>query len=77
MSDGKITCRSNGPFRVEGNFILVDQDGNSFDLAGRTTLSLCRCGASEDKPLCDGAHRKIGFQSEIKARVLPPANPKP
>ena len=77
MSDGKITCRNNGPIRIEGNFVLADQDGNSFDLAGRTTISLCRCGASEDKPLCDGAHRKIGFQSEIKARVLPPPAPKP
>ena len=77
MPDVKITCRNNGPLRVEGDFVLVDQDGNPFDLAGRTTLSLCRCGASENKPLCDGTHRKIEFQSEIKARVLPPPAPKP
>ncbi len=77
MPDVKITCRNNGPLRIEGDFVLVDQDGNPFDLAGRTFLSLCRCGASENKPLCDGTHRKIEFQSEIKARVLPPPAPKP
>ncbi len=73
----KITCNNNGPLRIEGDITLSDAQGNSFDLAGRTTLSLCRCGASENKPLCDGAHKRIGFQSEVKARTLPPPVPKP
>jgi CDGSH-type Zn-finger protein len=76
MSEMKITCRNNGPFRIEGAFTLLDQEGNVFDLAGRTTISLCRCGASENKPFCDGAHKTAGFQSEIKARQLPPPAPK-
>jgi CDGSH-type Zn-finger protein len=26
-----------------------------------TRLALCRCGASENKPICDGSHRRIAF----------------
>lgn len=77
MSEAKITCRNNGPLRIEGAFALCDQDGNGFDLAGRTVVSLCRCGHSGNKPFCDGSHAKVGFQSEIKARALTPPAPKP
>ena len=61
----KITIRPNGPYRVEGpegSFELVDADGNKFDLTGKPGISLCRCGASTNKPFCDGTHSKIGFQ---------------
>ncbi len=77
MAATKITIRSNGSIRVEGDFEIVDSEGGVFDLAGRTTIGLCRCGHSENKPFCDGSHRKAGFQSEIKARALPPPVPKP
>ncbi len=73
----KITVRNNGPLRVEGEFTIYDMDGNAFDLAGRTGISLCRCGHSQNKPFCDGSHAKVGFQSEVKARALPPPAPKP
>jgi len=73
----KIIVKSNGSIRVEGEFILCDLDGNAFDLSGRSAISLCRCGHSENKPFCDGSHNRVGFQSEIKARQLPPAAPKP
>jgi CDGSH-type Zn-finger protein len=72
----KITVKSNGSIRVEGEFELFDLDGNKFDLAGRTTISLCRCGQSKDKPFCDSTHRACNFQSEIKARKLMPVPPK-
>ena len=77
MAETKITARNNGPLRVEGEFALHDQEGNAFGLGGRTTISLCRCGHSENKPFCDGSHNRAGFQSEIKARELPPPAPKP
>ena len=73
----KITVRTNGSIRVEGDFELFDKEGNKFDLSGRTQISLCRCGHSKDKPFCDSTHKEIGFQSEIKARNLLPPTPKP
>ncbi len=73
----KITVNKNGPLRIEGEFTLCDAGGNSFDLAGRTSIGLCRCGHSENKPFCDGTHRKVDFQSEVKAQALAAPAPKP
>jgi CDGSH-type Zn-finger protein len=73
----KITVKNNGSVRIEGEFEICDQDGNAFDLGGRSVISLCRCGQSGNKPFCDGSHKRIGFQSEVKAFALPPAPPKP
>jgi len=72
-----ITVKKNGSLRIEGDFVLLDADGNAFTLNGRTVISLCRCGHSNDKPFCDGSHRTVGFASEEKARELPPLIPKP
>jgi CDGSH-type Zn-finger protein len=75
----KIIIRNHGPVRiegVEGEFVVCDAEGNAFDLAGRTAISLCRCGQSADKPFCDGHHKQCAFDSEVKARALaPPAVP--
>jgi CDGSH-type Zn-finger protein len=68
----KITIRPNGSIRVEGDFELVDGSGKAFDLGGRTAIGLCRCGASVNKPFCDGSHREKGFQSTVQATSLPP-----
>lgn len=78
MSDRvEIVCTDNGPLRVTGgNFILQDGKGNNYDLAGRTTIALCRCGNSSNKPFCDGNHKRVGFQSVVTASVLPPPKPK-
>ena len=35
-----------------------------FAVAGTSKAALCRCGASERKPYCDGAHRTCGFRAE-------------
>ena len=72
----KITIRDNGSIRVEGDFTVYDVNGNPFDLAGRETIGLCRCGHSENKPFCDGTHAKIAFKSACPARALPPPVPK-
>jgi CDGSH-type Zn-finger protein len=66
MSAVKITIRPNGPYRVEapeGAIELVDAAGNKYDLTGKPAFSLCRCGASVNKPFCDGTHSKLGFQA--------------
>jgi CDGSH-type Zn-finger protein len=65
MSAIKITVRPNGPYRVEapeGSIEMVDAQGKQYDLTGKTAFSLCRCGASLNKPFCDGTHGKCGFQ---------------
>ncbi|MBI3694852.1 MAG: CDGSH iron-sulfur domain-containing protein [Acidobacteria bacterium] len=72
----KITVSNNGPLRVEGEFTLCDATGKAFGLGGRAMISLCRCGHSENKPFCDGSHKRVGFQSEVQARDLPPPAPK-
>jgi CDGSH-type Zn-finger protein len=54
-----IKIRDNGPLVVEGDFQLVDANGNEVPIVKR---ALCRCGGSTTKPFCDGTHSKIGFQ---------------
>ena len=73
----KITINTNGSIRVEGEFEVCDAEGKPFDLAGRATIGLCRCGQSENKPFCDGSHRRPNFESACPARALPPQAPKP
>jgi len=72
----KVTVANNGPLRLEGEFEICDAVGGQFGLAGRTIISLCRCGKSENKPFCDGNHNRTGFQSVCEARELPPPKPK-
>jgi CDGSH-type Zn-finger protein len=54
-----IKIRENGPYLVDGEFTLVDHNGNEVPIVKR---ALCRCGGSTMKPFCDGTHSKIGFQ---------------
>ena len=84
MSEVKITVKPNGPYRVEGIVKLVDIEGREWDLTGKPAFSLCRCGASTNKPFCDGTHSKMGFQAAEAAvkneqsgqnPQVPPANP--
>ena len=77
MAATKITVMNNGSLRVEGDFEIVDQEGQTFGLAGRTRLSLCRCGQSSNKPFCDGTHKTCGFSSQLVAFDLPEPAPKP
>lgn len=66
MTEVKIHVRRNGSYFVEGPAKLLDSDGNEFEVEEK--FWLCRCGHSENKPFCDGTHKKIGFQSEVKVR---------
>ena len=50
MANVVIKAKENGP-------LIVESDGN-------TIFALCRCGASQTKPSCDGSHAKIGFRAE-------------
>ena len=68
----KITVNNNGSLKVEGEIEVFDASGGKYDLGGRTTVSFCRCGQSANKPFCDGAHARCGFQSQVTATALPP-----
>ena len=53
-----VTPLPNGPVKCEGPLTVMDSDGRA------TTTDkafLCRCGASGNKPFCDGTHKQIGF----------------
>ena len=77
MAPTRITVINNGSLRIEGDFEIADQDGNVFGLAGRTRVTLCRCGQSSTKPFCDSTHKTCGFDSVVVARDLAPPAPKP
>ncbi len=61
MSDLNITVIENGPYKVEGACVLVGQDGAPLETREGKAIWLCRCGASANKPFCDGTHKEIGF----------------
>ena len=64
MSEVKIRLRDNGPFVVEGPVSIVDAEGNAFEInPDKPAIALCRCGASANRPFCDGSHRDCGFES--------------
>jgi len=60
----KVTMqfKKNASVRVTGTVEIVGADGNVVET--KTDFSLCRCGASKEKPFCDGSHRDAGFVSE-------------
>jgi CDGSH-type Zn-finger protein len=71
MATTKITINNNGSMKVEGDFEIVDKMGNKYDLGGREVVGICRCGLSQNKPFCDGAH-KGKFEHDAVAFSLPP-----
>jgi len=72
MAGTRVTILNHGPIRLEGEFEIVDQEGKSFGLGGRTAVALCRCGHTGNAPFCDGTHKKQNFQSVVTSRDLPP-----
>ncbi|QHT67712.1 CDGSH iron-sulfur domain-containing protein [Rhodocytophaga rosea] len=71
MPTTKITVNDNGSLKIEGEFEIVDKNGQPYGLGGRTLVSLCRCGMSKNKPFCDGSH-KGHFEHNAVAFDLPP-----
>lgn len=68
MADVTIKMRPSGPLLVTGSIEISDPDGNPVAIPeGKTTVALCRCGASVTKPFCDGTHSKIGFEAAAAA----------
>jgi CDGSH-type Zn-finger protein len=67
MSDVTIRCRENGPLLVTGPITVLDHLGNKFDVAGKENVALCRCGATQRRPFCDGTHKNSGWQAADQA----------
>lgn len=57
-----IQIAKNGPYDVSGDVALKVAEG--LQPPSKEHYSLCRCGASKNKPFCDGAHRDIDFSDE-------------
>ena len=55
----KVEVSPNGPYLIKSECLIVHSNGTEETKTG--TVALCRCGASANKPYCDGSHRKIGF----------------
>ncbi len=61
MNEGtKVEVMANGPLLVHGQLEVTGADGQT-EMKKRTT-AFCRCGASANKPYCDGQHNKVGFK---------------
>ncbi len=58
--DVKIKPAKNGPYLISGNFTILDSEGNIIESDKK--VALCRCGASGNKPFCDGTHKQSGFE---------------
>jgi uncharacterized Fe-S cluster protein YjdI len=58
--ENTVEVAENGPLLIYGNLEIKLKDG-SLKKQNKVT-AFCRCGASSNKPFCDGTHRKIGFQ---------------
>lgn len=68
-----IRCRIDGPLVVDGPVTIIDHQGNPFTIPTEKPLvALCRCGQSANKPFCDGAHKRCGFQA---AELAGPPSP--
>ncbi len=61
MTDTTIGVRENGPLKISGPVTIVDAEGIPFELPPGSSVVLCRCGHSKNKPFCDATHRQIGF----------------
>ncbi len=58
----KIEPQKDASLLVQGNVTIVSGSGRKAWHGKR--VALCRCGASKNKPFCDGSHKTIGFRSE-------------
>ena len=61
LNNIKVTLIKDGPMILEGELLIQKESGEIIRSTNRTVL--CRCGASESKPFCDGSHKNIEFKA--------------
>ena len=72
-ASNSVHVDANGPLYLRGNITLKSSEGEV--ISSEKRVALCRCGASKNKPLCDGMHSKAGFEDsgplkEVKMKPL-------
>ena len=58
-----LTVSKDGPYNITGGIELMG-DSHFGEGASKEHYTLCRCGASNNKPFCDGMHRDNNFKDE-------------
>ena len=56
-----VKVLKNGPYHITGGIELIGENIQFGEGASKEHYTLCRCGASENKPFCDGAHKSSNF----------------
>lgn len=69
MAEDKTTIdiMEGGPFIVDNLDVLENSKAEKIE--SKKKIALCRCGASENKPFCDGTHSKVGFTGKREAKI--------
>ncbi|MCZ6577997.1 MAG: CDGSH iron-sulfur domain-containing protein [Gammaproteobacteria bacterium] len=62
IDEASIQISPNGPYVLKGKVVLLDMSKG--EGASESHSSLCRCGASKNKPFCDGSHWDINFTDD-------------
>lgn len=62
MPEVRVRPLLDGPVEVTGPVTLIDPAGQP-QTPAESSIYLCRCGQSADKPFCDGTHKKVGFRA--------------
>lgn len=64
----KLTVLTNGSLRVEGDYELLDVNGEAYTTPEGKPIFLCRCGHTKNTPFCDGSHKECDFNAPSQAR---------
>jgi CDGSH-type Zn-finger protein len=57
-----VTVSKDGPYLITGGIDLIGDNIQFAEGFSKEHYTLCRCGASNNKPFCDGMHRTISFK---------------
>ena len=57
-----VTVLKDGPYAITGGIDLIGDDIQFAEGFSKEHYTLCRCGASNNKPFCDGTHRTVSFK---------------
>ena len=60
--ENRILVEKDGPYHCQGDITLIDDQESDLLLPEADHYTLCRCGGSKKKPLCDGSHEENGFK---------------